>query len=236
MVSFVSMTDPDAYIALMCSLPGSERLFVAKQPPISRLRLDRRLHALTPDDARILAVIEHALSWRAYDMDVTDAAAIARCKVALDEIPHATLRTVFLDRMDMRTAVAALRSRKQGKGAPTGSFGTGRWSRHIPANWGDPTFRLETAMPWLKEAQQLINAEDPLGLERLLLTQSHTQLKRHAARHSFDFEAVAIYVLIWNIFDRWAQSSAQDAAKRFERLAAQAMADVIRPEPEGELA
>ncbi len=220
------MPDPDAYIALISSLPGSERLFVAKQPPLSRLRLDRRLSALKPEDARVLKVLERALNWSDYDMDVTDAQAIERCKEALRDIPQPTLRKVFIERMDLRTAIAALRLRKQGGNPPTGAYGTGRWSRHIPANWSDPTFKLDGPMPWIKEAKQLLDGEDPLGLERLLLSVSQKQLKRHAARHYFDFEAVAIYVLTWNIFDRWAQSNAQDAAKRFEHLAQQAMAGV----------
>ncbi|WP_170750526.1 hypothetical protein [Ruegeria lacuscaerulensis] len=227
------MSDPDAYIALISSLPGSERLFVAKQPPISRLRLDRRLRALTPEDVKVLQVLEHALNWGDYDMDVTDVQAIERCKAALGDIPQPTLQKLFLERMDLRTAVAALRLRKQGGSSPAGTFGMGRWVRHIPANWSDPTFKLESSMPWLKEAHQLLEAEDPLGLERLLLSVSHKQLKRHAARHLFDFEAVAIYVLIWNIFDRWAQSNAQDAATRFEKLAQQAMADVADIDFEG---
>ncbi|WP_298846335.1 hypothetical protein [uncultured Ruegeria sp.] len=227
------MSGQDAYIALMCSLPGSERLFVAKQPPLSRIRLDRRLTALTPEDAKALHVLEHALSWSAYDMDVTDAQAIQRCRQSLHDIPQPSLRKLFIERMEMRSAVAALRLRNRGEPVPSGSFGVGRWSRHIPANWGDPTFRLERPMPWLKEAHQLLDDEDPLGLERLLLSVSHTQLKRHAARHLFDFEAIAIYVLIWNIFDRWGQSSAAEAAKRFEKLAQQAMADVADIDFEG---
>ncbi|MEX0279162.1 MAG: hypothetical protein AB3N19_16695 [Ruegeria sp.] len=227
------MSDPDAYIALISSLPGSERLFVAKQPPLSRIRLDRRLSALAAEDAKVLKVLENALNWNAYDMDVTDAQAIERCKQAVKEIPQTTLRKVFMERMDLRTVVAAMRLRKNGGPAPSGAFGVGRWSRHIPANWGDPGFHLETQMPWVKDANQLLDSEDPLGLERLLLSVSHQQLKRHAARHMFDFEAVAIYVLIWNIFDRWAQRNAQDAAKRFEKLAQQAMADVAEVDFEG---
>ncbi|WP_170397558.1 hypothetical protein [Ruegeria arenilitoris] len=227
------MSDPDAYIALVSSLPGSERLFVAKQPPLSRLRLDRRLTALTPEDARVLRVLEHALNWGDYDMDVTDAQAIERCKEALRDIPQPTLRKLFLERMDLRTTAAALRLRKQGGSPSSGTFGMGRWTRHIPANWTDPSFRLEGPMPWIKEAKQLLDAEDPLGLERLLLSVSHKQLKKHAARHLFDFEAVAIYVLIWNIFDRWAQSNAQDAVKRFEHLAQQAMAGVAEIDIDG---
>lgn len=228
------MSDPDAYIALICSLPRSERLFVAKQPPLSRLRLDRRLKALTPEDAHVLAVLENALSWSAYDMDVTDAQAVARCKTALSDIPQPTLRRLFMERLELRTAVAAMRLRKRGEGPPAGPFGAGRWSRHIVANWSDPTFRLDASMPWLKEAHQFLENDDPLGLERHLLTTSHKQLKRHGARHDFDFEAVAIYVLIWNIFDRWAQNNAAEAAQRFEKLAQQAMANFAGTGLEGE--
>lgn len=230
------MPDADAYIALICSLPGSERLFVAKQPPLSRLRLDRRLKALTPEDAQVLHTLEHTLSWSAYDMDVTDAQAVHRCKQALQDIPQPTLKKLFLERMELRSVIAALRLRKRGEGAPPGPIGVGRWSRHIPAHWGDPVFGLEMALPWVKEAQQLLDSDDPLGLERLLLSVSHKQLKRHTARHMFDFEAVAIYVLIWNIFDRWAQSSAQAAATRFEALAQQAMSGTADIDFEGSIA
>ncbi|NVO54763.1 hypothetical protein HW561_03030 [Rhodobacteraceae bacterium B1Z28] len=208
-------------------------MFIAKQPPLSRLRLDRRLKALTPEDANVLDVLEHTPSWSAYDMNVTDSQAIQRCKQALREIPQPTLRKLFMERMEIRSVVAALRLRQRGEGPPSGSFGVGRWGRHIPANWSDPSFRLETPMPWINEVNQLLDSEDPLGLERLLLSLSHTQLKRHAARHTFDFEAVAIYVLIWNIFNRWAQSSAEEAAKRFEKLAQQAMANVADIDFEG---
>lgn len=78
-------------------------------------------------------------------MDVTDSQAIQRCKDTLRGILQPTLREVFTERMDLRTAVAALRLRYQGGGPPSGSFGLGRWSRHIPANWSDPTFKLDRA-------------------------------------------------------------------------------------------
>ena len=37
---------------------GSERLFVAKQPPLSRIRLNKRLTALSTEDAKVLAILE----------------------------------------------------------------------------------------------------------------------------------------------------------------------------------
>ncbi|MEQ9695591.1 hypothetical protein [Shimia sp. SDUM112013] len=218
------MSDRDAYTALMCSLPSSERLFIAKKPPLSRLRLDRRLKALAPEDAAVLARLEHVLSWNAYAMDVTEAAVVKRAKDTLAHIPQPTLRRIVLERMDLRTAMAALRLRRDGKTPPPGPFGVGRWERHIPAHWSETAFGLSRAMPWLPEAQRLLEADEPLALERHILETSYRLLKRHATRHLFDFEAVAIYVLSWSIFDRWAQSVPAAAAHRFDTLAAQAMA------------
>ena len=110
-------------------------------------------------------------------MDVTDDQAIRRCKSALSKIPQRSLRDLLLDRMDMRTAVAALRQRQRGESPGGQTFGMGRWHRHIPAHWNDPLFSLENPMPWLKEADQLMQSEDPFGLERLLLSVSHKTLK-----------------------------------------------------------
>ena len=45
------MSDPNAYVMLISSLPNPEPIFLAKQTPLSRLKLDQRLRVLTPDDA-----------------------------------------------------------------------------------------------------------------------------------------------------------------------------------------
>ncbi|MDP2496099.1 hypothetical protein Q8W25_18865 [Shimia thalassica] len=228
------MSDRDAYTALVCSLPNSERLFIAKKPPLSRLRLDSRLKALTVADAEVLARLEHVLSWNEYAVDITDAVALKRVRDALKVIRQPALRKIVHERMEMRTAMSALRLRRDGLAPPAGAFGCGRWARHIPAHWTESCFGLGAALPWLKEAQRLIESDDPLALERHLLDTSYLMLKRHAARHQFDFEAVAIYVLIWNIFDRWAQSDASAAARRFEILAHAAMAQLGDIRFEGE--
>ncbi len=219
------MSDPDAYITLVASLPSSERLFVAKQPPLTRLRLDKRLAGLSPEDRRTLAMVEDVLSWSAYDMSDGADIAIIRTKRALREIAEPTLRAIIEERMDLRTVVAALRMKARGDSAPTGTWGYGRWVNHIAGNWGDPTFRLDASMPWLREAATLMDKNDPQELERFLLGVTFKQLQRHATHHQFDFEAVVIYVLKWNIFDRWAQSDTQAAAKRFSDLSLDALRD-----------
>ena len=219
------MSDPDAYITLIASLPSSERLFVAKQPPLTRLRLDKRLSALSAEHKRTLALVEDVLSWSAYDMSDGTDIAIARTKAALRDITEPTLRGVIEERMDLRTAIAALRMKARGENAPSSPWGYGRWTKHIVANWGDPTFRLDASLPWLRDAATLMDRKDPLELERFILGLTFKQLQRHATQHLFDFEAVVIYVLKWNIFDRWAQSNAEAAAKRFSDLSIEALKD-----------
>lgn len=226
------MADPDAYIALIASLPSSERLFRSKQPPLSRLRLERRLSALTPTDRATLSAIEGTLSWSAYDMDATGADAIARTKALLPKLESETLRAIVMERMELRATIAALRLRARGI-TPTTAWGPSRLTRHILANWSDPTFKLDRHMPWLQKVVTLLEADDPLGLERHILEVTFRQLQRHAGRHSFDFEAVVIYVLKWNIFDRWARADARAATSRFESLAQDALGAFSELQREG---
>lgn len=217
------MSDPDAYIALVASLPNPERLFRAKQPPISRLRLNSRLRALTPEHRATLAEIEAVMGWGAYSMNDDLAEARGRAKRLLARLEPGTLRRIVAQRMDLRVAVAALRMRRDGSAPPSDGWAQSRYSRHIVANWSDPTFKLETRMPWIVEAQHLLGQKDPLALERFILDVTYRQLQRHGSNHLFDFEAVVIYVLKWSIFDRWARSDAHAAAARFEKLAQEAL-------------
>ncbi|MEM8855885.1 MAG: DUF2764 family protein [Pseudomonadota bacterium] len=217
------MSDSDAYITLVSSLPASERLFVAKKPPLSRVRLERRLTLLSAEDRETLAQIESIMSWGAYSMNDTEADVLARVRAVMAGLKRKTLRTIVAERMDLRTTIAALRMRRRGDGPPTALLGASRLVPHIIANWSDPAFHLQRRLPWLREAVTLLEKDDPLALERHLLDTTFRQLKRHAARHSFDFEAVVIYVLKWSIFDRWADRDTRAAERRFETLTQQAL-------------
>ncbi|WP_299747902.1 hypothetical protein [uncultured Tateyamaria sp.] len=227
------MSDPDAYVALVSSLPSSERLFVAKRPPLSRLRLNRRLSALSEKHAQTLARIERLLSWSAYDPGSDLNTLVGRAKILMSDLPHRTLRRIVDERMELRTAVAALRMRHGGAKPPDGDWGYGVWTSQIAANWREPAFGLERSLPWLRQAGQLLEQGDPLGLQRHLLDVTFRQLQRHAGRHHFDFEAVVIYVLKWNIFDRWAKADSVAAAQRFTELSEDALKNFPHLQAEG---
>ncbi|MEM6739520.1 MAG: hypothetical protein AAF646_05340 [Pseudomonadota bacterium] len=219
------MSDRDSYISLVTSLPGPERLFLAKQPPLSRLRLEKRLASLEPEDRTLLAELEHFMAWGSYSMGDSDQTSITRAKALLSRLESSTLRKIVTERLDLRAAIAGLRMRRRGDPAPTAPWSASRLTRHIVQHWTDPTFELDARLPWIGEALRLLEKQDPLGLERFVLDVTHRQLKRHGARHSFDFEAVVIYVLQWSIFERWARSDGRGASARFESLTRAALAD-----------
>lgn len=210
----------DRYVMLLTSLPISERLFLAKQPPISRIKLERRLKVLREDDAQMLRRIEAILHWGDLPMETTDADIVADAKATLQHIESETLQAIVRQRLEMRTVIAALRRRKQGGGppAPGTVWGFGRFTGHIARNWTEPGFRLGPGFPWVSEAARLLDENDALAFERLVLENAHRNLHRYDNRHHFDFEAVVIYVLKWNIFDRWARAKSETALKRFETL------------------
>lgn len=214
------MSDPDAYVMLISSLPSPEALFFAKQPPLSRLKLDQRLRMLAPDDAATLRLVEDVLDWRQLPITMAESDVIERGRSALTGIENETLRLIVRDRLELRTCVAALRRRARGEGPPPPDtpWGFGRWIGHIARNWTEPGFRLDGAFPWLREADALMRQDDAEALERLILEQTYKRLQRQAGEHEFDFEAVVIYVLKWSIVDRWGRYNAEAAARRFADL------------------
>ncbi len=214
------MSDPNAYIMLISSLPSPEALFLAKRPPLSRLRLDQRLRVLTPEDAEELKLVEHVLHWGELPIGMTDEQIIARAREAMDKIENETLQLIIRDRLEIRTCMAALRRRHRGDPAPAPgtAWGFGRWTNHIARNWTEATFRLDGVFPWLRQADTLLKEGDTLALQRLILEQAWKMISRYAGEHEFDFEAVVIYVLKWNIVDRWGRYNGEEAAKRFEEL------------------
>lgn len=219
------MSGTDSYVMLMASLPRSERLFRAKQPPISRLRLDRRLLQLSLEDRELLRQVETALDWRDIDIGASDADVLARAERALAALDSPTLRDVIRERLELRTCMAGLRRRARGEGSPPAKqkWGLGRWVRRISQNWSDPSLGLERAFPWITQADRLLRQPDPEALERLILEQYFRMLQRHAERSPFNLDAVVIYVLKWGIFDRWAASNREGAARRFDALTDEAL-------------
>lgn len=232
------MSDPNAYIMLLTSLPSPEALFLAKRAPLSRLRLDARLRVLTPEDAEVLNLTEGVLHWGELPIEMSDEEVVARAKKALAQIENETIRAIIRDRLELRTCLAALRRRHRGELAPSPgrSWGFGRWVKHIERNWSEETFRLGTIFPWLREAIGLMKSGETMKLQRLILEQAWKSVARYKGEHYFDFEAVVIYVLQWSIVERWGRYNGEEACARFDEMteAARAgMGTLFETEPTG---
>ncbi len=224
------MPNTDEYVSLISSLPSSERLFLTKLPPISRLRLEQRLKQLTDDDFRTLQQVESVLDWSMQDLASTDQELISHAKKVYAGFESETLKILVRDKMELRTCVAALRHRMQGEKAPDNThWGFGRWVSHINRNWNETHFALETVFPWLPQAKGFLDKKDAEGMERFILERAFKQLQRFANQHYFDLEAVIIYVLKWNIIDRGTRYNIEAAKNRFTELVEEGLGNFADP-------
>lgn len=218
------------YVTLMTSLPYHGTLFGARQTPLSRFQLDKRLAWLEPDDAATLATIETLLRWGRNLLADTDAQFLERAKDVMESLDNELLADYVTTRLETRTLIAALRKRALGHAAPQSSekWGYGRWLRVMQNHWNEPDLGLGHVYPWVPDAERLIRNTDTLNLQRLFMGMSWNYLARYGSGHYFDFEAVAVYVLKWDLVDRWTRYNEEQARQRIIGLAEAGLGDYQR--------
>jgi hypothetical protein len=235
--------DGDAWITLLASLPAHSSLLAARHTPISRLRLEKRLNMLSAPERLLVDEVESLLQWRALPMSTDNNQLVQRQRRLLDRLSgkagvdgHAGLPggldlvrvfDLVMDRLDVRTLVAALWSREYGSGkAPEGNWSVSRYRPMIEHNWQDPCFRLERAQPWLPEILPFIHQRQPLALEKHLLQHGWRNLGRYEQPGDFSLLAVIVYVLKWDMVDRWTRYDAGLATRRFRSLCEQGLSSL----------
>lgn len=219
--------DATRYILLLSSLPYlppplRQQRFI----PPSRIQLERALAMLDETDRLRLQDLNEILLWSHLAIEQDDAGLVRRADQVMDALGSDFLRQILLERLEMRSLVAALRRREQGRQPQPGEpWGIGRYRGRILANWHDPAFGLGHLFGWLPDAARLLRADDSLGLDRLLMMESWRCLDRVDERHEFGFDAVAVYVMRWDILDRLARQHVEQAVSRFESMVNLALAD-----------
>jgi hypothetical protein len=205
---------------LMASLPALAPLFSESRTAISRLRLDKRLSMLEPDDARDLAGLEGLMQWHRFSFEISDAEIVEQAERVVPAIRSDELREIARWRIEIRTVVAALRRRAAGTPppGPGEKWGYGRWVLPIERNWSKSDFGISRVLPWIGEVASLIEQGDALGVERTVGALVWRQFSRAADRHFFDFEAVALYVLRWDVIHRWTAYHGGEASQRFTEM------------------
>lgn len=208
------------YVLLMSSLPRhATRLFSAGQTPLSRIKLDQHLLLLDARDAVELTRIETLVYWSRFK-DESDDLVIKKCRETIALITDDFLKLLALWHLELRTLLSALRQRHAGAEAPgKGRFpGFGIWPGYIETNWHVSDFGIGHRLPWVIDAQALLAENKTFELEKFLLDLIWRHYSWVGSRHYFDFPAVVIYVLRWDLTYRWLNYNADKAMERFEKL------------------
>jgi hypothetical protein len=208
------------YITLIASLPPLVRLLDSSREPLSRLKLESRLKLLDEKDAATLSRIVNVIAWSEQPLQRSDQEFIQEAEALVRDLPSPTLKQLVCERLEMRTVITALRRRHRGEDGPPASrpWGFGRWVDGIERRWKEPVFGLGAVLPWLSEAQQLLEKQDLVGFERFQFSVVWGLLDRLGAGHQFDFEAVVIYLNRWSLVSRWWRYDGDAALNRFRRL------------------
>lgn len=228
----------DEYVMLMASLPTLGPMLAARHAPINQVRLEARLRQLRPEHLTELITLADLLAWSRLPLTGTDTALVRRARAVIPTFTSPTLANLARDRMEERTLVGALRRRQSGEGAPPSNtdWGYGRFVRRIASAWREPDFGLSRSFPWVNAARACLEKQEAQHLERILLEQAWRSADRFAGGHIFNFEAVALYAIRWQLLDRWTKYDAEAAASRFAGLvtetlesAAELLNDQIEP-------
>ena len=153
-------------------------------------------------------------------MGLTDAEFLRQARELFATLESAFVKDIVNFRLELRSLVAALRRRRLGMAAPGDQevWGCRRWLPSIRRQWQQPDFGLKMAVPWIAEANKLLESGDSAGLQRLQMELNWNHYRRVAGGHTFDFEAVVLYVLRWDMIDRWVRYDGQAAQVRFQKL------------------
>ena len=225
-----NMKGADDYITLLSSLPQYNALFDNQVVPISRYKLDQRLHMLQEADYAQLKQIESVFNWDAWPVDSEHGVILDKMAALLASIDDDKIRQLLQDKIDLRSVVGALRQRHQQQlnqqplQPPTGHWTLSRYRSRIEKNWQEDDFRLGTMFPWLQETAALIRAQKTYAAEKLILQHSWQTFLRHQPESEFSFMAVIVYVMKWNIVDRLSRYEPEQARTRFQALVRSALA------------
>lgn len=212
------MTTP--FYTVMSSLPHLGASFKIAEPPILRLQLEKRLKLLPEEPQGLLYAIE-LLLWRSWFMPKYTVA-----ETHLLYVHVLKAKSPFIDELahwylDVRSIIAAMRMRNVNKDLETDPkkiWISPRCEHHLIRHWDAPDFGLKALYPWMIQINSFLTNNDSVAVEELLLTSIWQHLSRIEAEHFFDFEALVIYILRWNIMDYWSHYSQAEVAGRLDAL------------------
>jgi len=211
-------------VMLLSSLPALPRFTRAKALPISAERLRARLGMLAPEDAQTLHRAWEFVRWRRGASAVADAQLVERFERLGDSSGERLIRDCVRPRLEVATVLAALRRRHDGEAAaPAAPWGIADMAVMISRRWSHPDFGLAHRLPWLPRVRALLEQDDFLALEQLVSAIAWEQLEAIDRGSMYALRNVIVYLLKWDILDRWVSMDPAHAATRFNSLLEQVL-------------
>lgn len=212
------MSSPD-YTALLCSLPHLVDPFQYQRQSISLVQLQKRMNMLSYDDYVWLNKVRQIFYWGGISLDQDEVSLVAKANRLMAELHDPDIKSWLLWRMDIRSILAAMRRRKEGQGAPKDFlWAYGNYIHHIQRNWASPCFKLEGRYPFLSDIERHFQAGESYKLEQCLLKVIWHFYKTRTPNKDNGFSAVILYLMKWDLIDRWRQYDKEIGAQRFQQL------------------
>ncbi len=215
--------ESNKYTTLICSLPGFESLAPLRRMPISRIQLRQRFHMLEPRDLEDMEILGELLDWFRQPAERSDEEFIQLLEKRLKELRSEFIVESIIWRLELRSIIAALRHKRAGSTPATGKWGYGRWQPLMQKHWHEPLMGMEKLHPWVASARKLLEEGKAYELEKFILLRVWNWLKRREVEHEFDFPAVAIYRMKWDLAARWTSYDTASAERRFRQILAETL-------------
>lgn len=213
------------YYTLITALPWLPELEQCQQLPLSRIALDQRLSMLTATDRDQLQLVERLYHPQANELEhLTDYDVVKRWQQMLHQVASAEVRERIIYHLELRTLLAALRSRNSGLEDAKQFHGIGRWVPRIKKHWFEPLFGLEAVCPQLQRLDRVLKKDQPYLLEQQLNQLLWRDLHLVERQDAFSFVAVVCFVLRWGIAERHLQYNGNVAVGQFDQSTAALLA------------
>lgn len=188
------------------SLPRMDASFKISEPPISRLQLEKRLKLLPEETASLLFAIE-LLAWTSWFMPKQSVIETRKLYISTLETKSDFISNITNWYLDLRSVLAAIRMRNEKKDPPHDpqNYWITRWEHQLIQKWNEPDFGLKSVYPWVPKITACIEKNDSASVEEFLLAHIWNYLSKMEAGHYFDFEAITVYLLRWNIVNYWSK-------------------------------
>ncbi|KTD45256.1 V-type ATP synthase subunit A [Legionella quinlivanii] len=207
------------FYMLVTSLPRMPADFKIEALPISRLQLEKRLKLLTDEQLSLLYAIENLLwkSWYSPHQSVDDTKTQYQ---ALDTKSSDFIRNISRWFLELRSILAAMRMRNAHLGQPDDPdhYWISRWQKRLNNQWEVSDFGLKKVYPWLPKINMEISENNTVAVEEFVLNKIWNYLAKIETGHYFDFDAIVIYLLRWNVINYWSGYRSSNLLDEVEQL------------------